>query len=269
MLLHIRHETLYQYARPIGATVQVIRLTPRPEVGQRTIRWVLNTPGRRVQHLDPFGNLTHLVTLDEPRAEIRIIAQGVVESLDTAGAQPADENGLSPLVFLAGTRLTGVTPDIRELARSGTRTGAVGCSREDALELAGRIRAAVEYVPGATEVHHEAAEALRLGKGVCQDHTHLLIAACHARGIPARYVSGYVHTGDADVASHAWADVWLAAEQAWFSLDITNAQPANNRYCRLAIGRDYLDACPVRGVRRGGGDEAMSVRVYVGASADQ
>jgi len=269
MQLHIRHETLYQYARPIGATVQVIRLTPRPEAGQRTVRWVLATPGRRVQHLDPFGNLTHLVTLDEPRAEIRIVAQGVVESLETDGVQPADENGLSPLVFLAGTRLTRVTHEIRDLAMAGFRAGSRDATRDEALDLAGRIRSAVEYVPGATEVHHDAAEALRLGKGVCQDHTHLFIAACHARGIPARYVSGYVHTGDADLASHAWADIWLGAERGWFSIDITNAQSASNRYCRLAIGRDYLDACPVRGVRRGGGDEAMSIRVYVGASADQ
>jgi transglutaminase-like putative cysteine protease len=266
MQLHIRHETAYRYARPIGATVQVIRLTPRAEPGQRTIRWTLVTPGRRVQHLDAFGNLTHLVTLDEPRDEILILAQGVVESADNDGMQPADENGLSPLAFLSGTRLTRVTPEIRSLA-AGAAVRHPG--RAGVLDLAHRIRQAVDYVPGATEVHHDAAEALRLGKGVCQDHTHLFIAACHSHGIPARYVSGYVHTGDANMASHAWADVWLEEERGWFSLDITNAQPANNRYCRLAVGRDYLDACPVRGVRRGGGDEAMSVRVYVGASADQ
>ena len=266
MQLHIRHETTYRYARPIRATVQVIRLTPRAEFGQRTIRWALTTPGRRIQHLDAFGNLIHLVTLDEPRDEILILAQGVVESADNDGMQPADESGLSPLAFLSGTRLTRVTPEIAALA-----TGAAvhDPGRSGVLEVARRIREAVEYLPGATEVYHDAAEALRLGKGVCQDHTHLFIAACHSRGIPARYVSGYFHTGDANMASHAWAVVWLGEEQGWFSLDITNAKPANNHYCRLAVGRDYLDACPVRGVRRGGGEEAMSVRVYVGASADQ
>lgn len=266
MQLHIRHETTYRYARPIGATVQVIRLTPRAEFGQRTIRWLLTTPGRRVQHVDAFGNLTHLVTLDEPRDEILILAQGVVESADNDGMQSVDDSGLSPLAFLSGTRLTRVTPEIAALSAGASVRGP---GRTGVLEVARRIREAVEYLPGATEVYHEAAEALRLGKGVCQDHTHLFIAACHASGIPARYVSGYFHTGDANMASHAWADVWLGEEQGWFSLDITNAKPANNHYCRLAVGRDYLDACPVRGVRRGGGEEAMSVRVYVGASADQ
>jgi transglutaminase-like putative cysteine protease len=219
-----------------------------------------------VQHVDAFGNVSHLVTLDEPRDEILILAQGVVESADNDGFQPVEDNGLSPLSFLSGTRLTRVTPEIRALA-TGAAVHEPG--RNGVLELARRIRAAVDYVPGATEVYHDAAEALKLGKGVCQDHTHLFIAACNSLGLPARYVSGYVHTGDANMASHAWADVWLQAEQGWFSLDITNAQPANSHYCRLAIGRDYLDACPVRGVRRGGGDEAMSVRVFVGATADQ
>lgn len=265
MQLHIRHETVYRYARPIGATVQVIRLTPRPDPCQRTIRWSLATPGRRVEHTDPFGNLSQLVTIDEPREELRILAQGIVESSATGGCLPPDDSGLSPLVFLAGTRLTRVTDEIRALAGP---SGAAG-TPDELLEVAQRIRAAVDYVPGATEVHHDASEALRLKQGVCQDHTHLFIACCHARGIPARYVSGYVHTGAADVASHAWADAWLGPDQGWYSLDITNGQPASNHYCRLAVGRDYLDACPVRGVRRGGGEEVMAVRVYVGASAHQ
>lgn len=263
MQLHIRHETVYRYDRPTAGSVQVIRLTPRPEPGQRTVRWLLTTPGRRVQHVDPFGNVTHLVTLDDPREEIRIVAHGVVESSDTGGVQPADDGGLSPLVFRAGTRLARVTPEVHGLA-AGIEGGRGGL-----LELARRVRAAVEYVPGATAVHHDAPEVLALGQGVCQDHAHVFIAACHARGIPARYVSGYVHTGGAEVASHAWVDAWLEAEQLWFSLDVTNGEAADGRYCRLAVGRDYMDACPVRGVRRGGGDEAMDVRVFVAASADQ
>ena len=265
MQLHIRHETVYRYARPTGGSVQVIRLTPRPDPCQRTLRWSLATPGRRTEHTDPFGNLTHLVTLDEPREELRILAQGVVESSETEGRLPPDDTGLSPLVFLAGTRLTGVTDEIRAMA------GPYGpdVSHWDLLDVARCIRDTVAYVPGATEVHHDASEALRLKQGVCQDHTHLFIACCHARGIPARYVSGYVYTGDGDVASHAWADAWLGRDQGWYSLDVTNVQPASALYCRLAVGRDYLDACPVRGVRRGGGEEQMTVKVFVAASADQ
>ncbi len=88
--------------------------------------------------------------------------------------------------------------------------------------------------------------------------------------MPARYVSGYLYTGDAnDAASHAWVDVWLGAEIGWQSLDVTHKCPAVRTYCRLAVGRDYLDAAPVRGVRHGGGGEKMEANVLVAESALQ
>ena len=88
--------------------------------------------------------------------------------------------------------------------------------------------------------------------------------------MPARYVSGYLYTGDAsDAASHAWVDVWLGAEIGWQSLDVTHKCPAVRNYCRLAVGRDYLDAAPVRGVRQGGGGEKMEANVLVAESAQQ
>ncbi len=91
-----------------------------------------------------------------------------------------------------------------------------------------------------------------------------------AVGIPARYVSGYLYTGDAsDAASHAWVDVWLGAEIGWQSMDVTHKRPAVRTYCRLAVGRDYLDAAPVRGVRHGGGGEKMEANVLVAESAQQ
>ena len=74
---------------------------------------------------------------------------------------------------------------------------------------------------------------------------------------------------EGEIASHAWVDVWAGREQGWLSIDVTHRAPANGRHCRLAVGRDYLDACPVRGVRRGGGAEEMQVAVSVGASAQQ
>jgi transglutaminase-like putative cysteine protease len=98
---------------------------------------------------------------------------------------------------------------------------------------------------------------------VCQDHAHLFIACCRARGVPARYVSGYVDPGhDEEAASHAWADVWVEGD-GWVSVDITHRVLARERHCRLAVGRDYLSAAPVRGVRTGGGDESLHVEVSV------
>ena len=116
-----------------------------------------------------------------------------------------------------------------------------------------------------TEVTSTAAHALEAGRGVCQDHAHLFIACCRAAGVPARYVSGYVDPGhDEPAASHAWAEAWIYGA-GWVSVDVTHRTLARGRYCRLAIGRDYLSAAPVRGMRIGGGDESLGVTVAVRA----
>jgi transglutaminase-like putative cysteine protease len=124
----------------------------------------------------------------------------------------------------------------------------------------------VVYKRGATSDTPAAGAALALGQGVCQDHAHLFLACCHAHGIPARYVSGYVdpeNTGHA--ASHAWVDAWVEDKDytGWVSIDITHARLMTDAYCRLAIGRDYDSAAPVRGTRRGGGIESLSVDVQI------
>ena len=94
----------------------------------------------------------------------------------------------------------------------------------------------------------------------------MFVACCRAAGIPARYVSGYFYTGETgEVASHAWVDAWIGGDEGWLSLDVTHGEAAGAAHCRLAVGRDYLDAAPVRGVRRGGGREQLSVAVKLAA----
>ena len=118
------------------------------------------------------------------------------------------------------------------------------------------------YTPGATDVSFSADEALAARNGVCQDHTHVFLACCRSVGIPARYVSGYLYTPDsAHVAMHAWAEAWL--NDRWNTFDITNNTCSPNQHLKLAVGMDYLDACPIRGVRFGGGSEAMLAKAAV------
>lgn len=267
MHLHIRHETLYSYGEPVKRSVQNLRLTPRRDPVQRELHWSISAPGRHNTQIDAHGNVVHLLTLDEPHREIRIVVNGVVETLDNEMSLP-EEGQLSPLTYLAETPLTRPDDTIRSFAARCV-DGSSDRYRQ-LLRLADAVCDAIEYVPGATEVHESAAESFKRGKGVCQDHAHIFIACCRSIGIPARYVSGYFYTGDdGHVASHAWVDVWIESEQAWRSIDVTHRTSAYGRYCRLAVGRDYLDACPVRGVRRGGGAEHMQVSVIVAASAQQ
>ena len=261
MLLSIRHETVYCYSHPVEHSVQIVRLTPRPEAGQTTLRWKLSSPGRQLEQTDAFGNVTHLVTIDEQVTEIHLLAEGRVDTSVAEGWIPTEEAGLSPLAFLAETALTAPDARIRELAAGWARDRLA--EPDGLVDLAAALREAVVWEQGVTTVEHDAAEALALGRGVCQDHAHLFAAVCRLHGVPARYVSGYLHTGESSVASHAWAEAWLGEERGWFSVDITHGAATGPKHCRLAVGRDYLDAGPVRGVRRGGGDEALHVAVHV------
>ena len=266
MQLHIRHETRYQYERPVKYSVQSLHLTPRRDSNQRALAWTIVAPGRRIEQMDAYGNIAHLLTIEEPHREILIVVSGIVETADLEGRH--DDGALSPLNFLSSTLLTAPNEDLRNFALNAV--GHIVDTRARAEALCEAVFNAVRYKPGISEVTDSAAVAFNSGEGVCQDHAHVFLVAARSIGIPARYVSGYLYTGDAkDAASHAWVDVWLGSELGWLSLDVTHKRPAVGTYCRLAVGRDYLDAAPVRGVRQGGGGEHMRATVLVASSAQQ
>ena len=268
MEMHVLHETVYRYAEPVKRSVQSLRLTPRRDPGQRVSDWHMHAPGRTNMQVDAHGNVVHLLTLDEPHREIRIVVRGTIDTENRDGEPFFDLGRLSPLAYLAETPLTVADEELRRFASQYVGNGKPKLS--GLLELSAAICDAVAYRKGATEVHETAAQAFRRGEGVCQDHSHIFVACCRAAGIPARYVSGYFYPGEVDqVASHAWVDAWLGEDKGWVSLDVTHRIPAGSRHCRLAVGRDYMEACPIRGVRRGGGAEVMHVSVNVAAQAQQ
>jgi len=259
MQVRISHRTTYRYQSPVKYTAQTLRLTPRRDGEQHTLAWSIQAPGRRAEQVDAHGNITHLLTLEEPHREISIVVSGVVE-ITRARDVLREQGTLSPLAYLAPTTLTGASEGIMALARDHLEGQAP--SRQRLYDLAGGVCARVRYQPGTTTVEDSAVAALERGEGVCQDQAHVLIACCRAMGIPARYVSGYLCCGHAgETASHAWVEAWLTELQGWHGIDVTHVEPAGARHCRLAVGRDYLDAAPVRGVRRGGGPEVMDVSV--------
>lgn len=268
MQLYIRHETRYLYTEPVKRSVQTLRLTPRRDATQRTLSWQLIAPGRQHAQVDAHGNLNHLLTLVEPHEEIRIVATGIVETLPGEAGLAADERAYSVLPYITSTPLTRADEALHAYASENLAQGA---DRSALLRFAGAVRERINYQPGTSEVSDTANDAFASERGVCQDQAHVFLAACRSVGIPARYVSGYLYTGDAEhIASHAWVDAWVAPEQRWLGIDVTNGEIAGEKLCRLAVGRDYLDACPVRGVRTGGGQERMKAGVVVASSiADQ
>jgi len=261
MLLRIRHRTTYRYDAPVQYSVQALRLTPRLEPRQRSLGWRIDAPGRRNERLDAHGNIANLLTLERLHREIEIVVSGEVEIVSD-NELVAHDGILSPLAYLASTRLTAPDPALHALAHEHLR----GTSERDRLyALAAGVAGRVRYRAGATSVEDSAVAALERGEGVCQDQAHVFIACCRSAGIPARYVSGYLYGPDesAAAASHAWVDAWLPERQCWLGIDVTHLAPASAHHCRLAVGRDYLDAAPVRGVRHGGGHELLEVDVTV------
>jgi transglutaminase-like putative cysteine protease len=264
MHLSIRHETLYRYSQPQAYSIEQLHLTPRAEPQQRVLSWQIRTPGHCVAYSDAYGNLSHMLTLNEPHDAVSIVVEGVLATIALQDGRLLAKNSLSPLIFTVSTRLTEPTPMLAELA--ARCLPASRASTRDLMELAAHIYGAVAYQSGATDVFSTAGEAILLGAGVCQDHAHIFLACCHARGVPARYVSGYIDPGSTGhAASHAWVDAWAedGDRAGWVSIDITHNRLMTQAYCRLAIGRDYESAAPVRGVRHGGGDETMSVEALI------
>ncbi len=264
--LAIRHETRYHYARAAAYTIQRLRMTPRSEPLQQTLQWQISSPGIRRGMTDAFGNHGDIVTLTAPHDGVHIIASGTVAiQMPQLGRIP--ERMLLPvLAFTVPTRLTAPGDDIRQLAARHLRSAQADTAQ--LLGLAEAIQSTIRYQPGATATSSTAGDALRLGQGVCQDHAHLFIACCHAVGVPVRYVSGYIHPGDGELehgATHAWVDAWVeeAGYSGWVAIDITHARLQSADYCRIAVGRDYESVAPVRGIRRGGGEETLSVQVSV------
>lgn len=266
MILTIRHETTYDYSRPLAYTIQQLHLTPRIEPQQRALSWQISTPGQCHAYTDAYGNLSQMLTINGKHQALSLVVQGSVETIYPYQGRLNLVDTLSPLLFTMPTRLTESDPTIVALAAASLPDRGMPAATRHLLQLAENIAAKVAYESGATEVTTTAIAALALGRGVCQDHAHLYLACCHAWDIPARYVSGYIDPGTTGhAASHAWVDAWVVDSDfaGWVSIDVTHARLMTDAYCRLAIGRDYDSAAPVRGVRRGGGKETMSVDVQI------
>ncbi|WP_078086014.1 transglutaminase family protein [Microbulbifer mangrovi] len=261
MKLSIDHVTDFTYDTEVTHSIQYLRLTPLPSAGQQILQWHLDVPGSVHRTLDTYGNVLHVCTVDQPHQGITIRAQGSAEISEDE--QPESDNRIPPEVFLRTSPLTQTSDAMREFARGFRATNAdAQAGRHQLIELMSALLERIPYRSGMTHVQSSAADAFAQGFGVCQDHSHIFIACCRWLGIPARYVSGYVHAGDDQhIASHAWAEAWV--ENAWHSFDVSNGLSSSNHHLKLAHGIDYLDASPVRGVRWGGGAESMRTYALV------
>src|SRR5256884_2885006 len=271
MRIRISHETRYSYDAPTSGVIQTLRLTPRNHDGHYVVHWRIDvTEDCRLDvHEDAFGNITHTFTAEGPFAELGVQVEGEVDVQDTAGIVRGAIERFPPSLYLRATPVTEADGAIAGFARE-TRGQA-----DDTLSLLhallSRIHNEMTYDTDPTHTATTAGESFALKRGVCQDLTHIFIAAARHLDFPARYVGGYFHRADGVTqqdAGHAWAEVHVPSI-GWVAFDPTNGICATDAHVRVAVGLDYLGAAPVRGARRGGGAESMAVTVLVDQAARQ
>jgi transglutaminase-like putative cysteine protease len=271
MRICISHKTHYRYERPVKALTQILRLTPRGHDGQHVRKWRIepSVDGRLRPREDTFGNIVHVFSADAPVEEMTVCVTGEVETHDTGGVIRGTVERLPDLFYLRDTDLSTADESIRDFAHS------VGNGSSDRLAMLHRLLEAlhgqVAFDTQPTQVTTTAAEAFLLRRGVCQDLTHIFIAAARCLGIPARYVSGYLYRADGVVdqeAGHAWAEAKVDA-LGWVGFDAANGISVSDAHVRVAVGLDYLAAAPVRGSRTGGGAEDLNVSLKVDSAQRQ
>ena len=264
MRLSIRHTTRYRFTDPVAHGLQRLRLTPKETQGQRITRWSMDYEGAHEQFSYDDQNHNHvtLVAVDEGAREVVVSCTGQVQTEDKAGVLGRHSGHLPLWSFLCRTRLTEPGPRIKQLIASVERSE--GGMVATLHNLSAAIREKVDYQTGATNVDTTAEEAVAAGRGVCQDHAHIFIAAARSLDIPARYVSGYLMMNDRidQEATHAWAEAYVQ-NLGWVGFDISNQISPDPRYVRLATGRDYRDAAPITGISFGAVTEDLTVELAV------
>jgi transglutaminase-like putative cysteine protease len=280
LIYSVRHTTTFRYEPAVRESVMEVRLQPRSDGEQRCLNFVLNVdPAANVmQYRDFMGNLVHHFDIAGKHTVVKVTAQSAVEVQDVPAPRAADSGDWADLdALVAGddywemllpSHFAQSSAALEQLAAE------LGCERRGnplgmLTELNEAIYKLFAYVPNSTKVDSPIEEALETRQGVCQDFAHIMIALVRRVKIPCRYVSGYMFHRDEDEhdrsiegASHAWIEA-LVPRLGWVAFDPTNNLVGGDRHIRVAIGRDYADVPPTRGVYKGEAQSELSVAVTV------
>lgn len=264
MRLAIRHTTHYHFGQPVSQGLQRLRLTPKKTQGQAVVDWQMHfTGGRReLEYDDQNINRVTLISLEPDTSELIITCEGTIETTDHSGILGSHSGHMPLWAFCSQTELTRPGPRMKALLANLPKKA------EGALEmlhaLSAEILECVTYEAGHTTPDTTAEEAVTAGRGVCQDHAHIFIGLARALEVPARYVSGYLMLDDRveQDASHAWAEAHVAG-LGWVGFDISNGISPDERYVRVATGRDYREAAPMTGINFGSAEQVLHVELAV------
>jgi transglutaminase-like putative cysteine protease len=266
------HSTGYRYSGTVTQSYNEVRLTPRGDNRQNVIVTRVETvPATRAYRFtDYWGTVVTSFDLHAPHTELEVVATSVVETGDTApvNREASWEDVTHDKVADRHTEMlefSNYVSSDRGLAKVAATLRRNLKPADAAMAACRWVHENLRYQPGSTGVHTSAVEAWQAGEGVCQDYVHLSLALLRRLGIPARYVSGYlIPKADTEVKqtvrgeSHAWVEIWTGG---WWGYDPTNDIPIGNRHVLVAMGRDYADVSPMKGIYLGGEAEALEVTV--------
>lgn len=264
MKLYIEHETIFSYDGNVREAVGEARLRPREDGGQHLLsfRLALDPPTPFDRITDRFGNAIYCYSVLPPHRRLVITAHSLVDTSDAPLITAAPLGLLERHQFSAASAYVPLSAELAAFAAANAPDGAD--DEATATRLMHAVATSCVYEPGSTDSTTTADAVLAGRRGVCQDFAHLLIALCRSRGLAARYVSGYFHDPaqppEAILASHAWAEVYLAG-RGWLGFDPTHSCATGPNYVRVALGRDYADAAPMHGIFQGAAHETLTVRV--------
>ena len=277
--MQIVHSTRYRYSAPVFQSYNEARLEPRSDRHQAVLssRVEVDPSTRVVRHIDYWGSVVHHFDLQVPHQELSVVGRAIVET-GTAPVEPGDaswDDLADEALRDQFEELLVPTPTVSwngEVTATAAEIRAASATPAAAAEaVAGWVHDRLEYVVGATGVQTTVNEVLGHGSGVCQDFAHVTLALLRAMGIPAWYVSGYLHPKvDAEIdeqavgESHAWVAAFTGS--VW-PLDPTSMHPVAERHVRVAAGRDYHDVAPFRGIYAGRADQALEVSVELTRTA--
>jgi transglutaminase-like putative cysteine protease len=279
MRLNVEHRTVFDYDEPIYETATEVRLQPMDHHGtsQRCLAFtlVVDPAASIAQYVDFYGNQVHHFNVLQRHRRVSIMAISLVETGLGRVAVGSDEPIMLQEFLRESFYIRFASPEGHDGAPSITAF-AGQFQREQPSELLAeaicrRINETFVYESGVTDVQSTSDVVMALGRGVCQDFAHVMIATCRALDLPARYVSGYVYGGPAteheNQASHAWCEVFCGPMNGWVGFDPThNTLFVDDRYIRIGSGRDYGDVSPIRGTYKGQAEEHMTVTVRLTAA---
>ncbi len=271
--MRVVHSTGYAYKSPVTASFNEARLTPRSDSRQNVIlNRVETVPATRsYRYVDYWGTAVTSFDLYAPHTELEVTSSSVVETDKGEKPQKVSWEDLSSEAVIDKydemLSPTDYVPASRRIQAVGRRIAKYNDPSDAVLAAAQWAHSELEYVPGTTGVHSSGLDAHREGKGVCQDYAHLTLILLRGMGIPARYVSGYLHPNQEaavgetiDGQSHAWIQAWTGA---WWNYDPTNDTDINEQYISVGVGRDYSDVSPLKGIYSGEGSTDLDVVVEI------